>query len=64
MTSQNPRLHIYDPKTLALMDQAFAAIWNQVAAVIEGGREVENRQVDWIAWAQAFCRSSNWCLSL
>ena len=30
MTSENPRLHIYDPKTLALMDQAFAAIWNQV----------------------------------
>ena len=32
MTSQNPRLHIYDPKTLALMDRAFAAIWNQVRA--------------------------------
>ena len=32
MTSQNPRLHIYDPKTLALMDQAFAVIWNQVRA--------------------------------
>jgi hypothetical protein len=31
-TSQNPRLHIYDPKTLALMDQAFAVIWNQVRA--------------------------------
>jgi len=30
MTAQNPRLHIYDPKTLAVMDQAFAAIWNQV----------------------------------
>jgi hypothetical protein len=33
MTSQNPRLHIYDPKTLAVMDQAFAAIWNQVRAM-------------------------------
>lgn len=27
MISQNPRLDIYDPKTLAVMDQAFAAIW-------------------------------------
>ena len=32
MTSQNPRLHIYDPKTLAVMDQAFAAIWNVLKA--------------------------------
>ena len=32
MTSQNPRPDIYDPKTLAVMDQAFAAIWNQVRA--------------------------------
>ena len=28
MTSPNPRPDIYDPKTLAVMDQAFAAIWN------------------------------------
>ena len=28
MTSQNPRSDIYDPKTLAVMDQAFAAIWH------------------------------------
>ena len=28
MTSQNPRSDIYDPKTLADMDKAFAAIWN------------------------------------
>jgi hypothetical protein len=27
MASRNPRLHVYDPKTLAVMDQAFAAIW-------------------------------------
>jgi hypothetical protein len=27
MTSQNTRSDIYDPKTLAVMDQAFAAIW-------------------------------------
>ena len=27
MASRNPQLHIYDPKTLAVMDQAFAAIW-------------------------------------
>ena len=27
MTSLNPRADIYDPKTLAVMDQAFAAIW-------------------------------------
>ena len=32
MTSQNPRLDIYDPKTLAVMDQAFAAIWNTLRA--------------------------------
>jgi hypothetical protein len=32
MTSQNPRPDIYDPKTLAVMDQAFAAIWNVVRA--------------------------------
>jgi hypothetical protein len=32
MTFQNPRSDIYDPKTLAVMDQAFAAIWNQVRA--------------------------------
>ena len=53
MTSQNPRLHIYDPKTLALMDQAFAVIWNQVTrhqqvlcahgrvAALIGGHEVK-----------------------
>ena len=28
MTSEIPRPDIYDPKTLAVMDQAFAAIWN------------------------------------
>jgi hypothetical protein len=28
MTFQNPRPEIYDPKTLAVMDQAFAAIWH------------------------------------
>jgi hypothetical protein len=27
MTSQNPRLDIYDPKTLAVMEKAFQAIW-------------------------------------
>jgi hypothetical protein len=35
MTSQNLRPDIpdiYDPKTLAVMDQAFAAIWSQVRA--------------------------------
>jgi hypothetical protein len=32
MTSQNPRTDIYDPKTLAVMDEAFAAIWNDVRA--------------------------------
>ena len=32
MTSQNPRSDIYDPKTLAVMDQAFAAIWNVLRA--------------------------------
>jgi hypothetical protein len=32
MTSQNPRPDIYDPKTLAVMDQAFAAIWNDLKA--------------------------------
>ena len=32
MTSPNPRPDIYDPKTLAAMDQAFAAIWNVLRA--------------------------------
>jgi hypothetical protein len=32
MTSQKPRSDIYDPKTLAVMDQAFAAIWYDVKA--------------------------------
>ena len=27
MASQTPRLDVYDPKALAVMDQAFAAIW-------------------------------------
>jgi hypothetical protein len=30
MTSQIPRLDVYDPKTLAVMDQAFASIWATV----------------------------------
>jgi hypothetical protein len=32
MTSENPRPEIYDPKTLAVMDLAFAAIWNILRA--------------------------------
>ena len=28
MISQNPTLEIYDPKTLAVMDKAFHAIWH------------------------------------
>jgi len=32
MTSEIPRPDIYDPKTLAVMDQAFAAIWNVLKA--------------------------------
>ena len=32
MTSQNPRADIYDPNTLAVMDKAFAAIWNILRA--------------------------------
>ena len=32
MTSPNPQGHIYDPETLAAMDQAFAAIWNVLRA--------------------------------
>jgi hypothetical protein len=32
MTSEIPRPDIYDPKTLAVMDQAFAAIWNILRA--------------------------------
>ena len=32
MTSQNPRSDIYDPKTLAAMDLAFAAIWSTLKA--------------------------------
>jgi hypothetical protein len=30
--SQNPRQDIYDPKTLAVMDTAFAAIWRSLRA--------------------------------
>ena len=32
MTSEIPRPDIYDPTTLAVMDQAFAAIWYDVRA--------------------------------
>jgi hypothetical protein len=32
MTSQNLRTDIYEPKTLAMMDQALATIWNVVRA--------------------------------
>ena len=32
MTSEIRRPDIYDPKTLAVMDQAFAAIWNILRA--------------------------------
>ena len=32
MRSQNSRADIYDPKTLTVMDQAFAAIWNDLKA--------------------------------
>jgi len=32
MAFQNPQSDIYDPKTLAVMDQAFAAIWYDVRA--------------------------------
>ena len=32
MISHNPRSDIYDPKMLAVMDQAFAAIWNVLRA--------------------------------
>ena len=32
MTSLNGRADIYDPKTLAAMDQAFAAVWHMLRA--------------------------------
>ena len=32
MTSPNLRADIYDPKTLAAMDQAFAAVWRMLSA--------------------------------
>ena len=44
MTSQNPRPDIYDPKTLAVMDHAFAAIWNQVRLAI--GQKLLNLVAD------------------
>jgi hypothetical protein len=31
-SSRNPRLDVYDPKTLEVMDQAFAAIWKVLKA--------------------------------
>ena len=33
MISQNPRLEIYDPKTLAVMDKAFHAVWQVLTTV-------------------------------
>ena len=38
------RLDIYDPKTLAVMDHAFAAIWNQVRLAI--GQKLLNLVAD------------------
>jgi hypothetical protein len=32
MTSLNLRVDIYDPKTFAAMDQAFAAVWHMLRA--------------------------------
>ena len=32
MTSQNSQSHLYDPKMLTAMDQAFAAIWHMLRA--------------------------------
>jgi hypothetical protein len=32
MISLTPRIDLYAPKTLAVMDQAFAAIWNVLKA--------------------------------
>jgi len=32
MASQHPRQQIYDPKTLAVVDEAFLAIWNVLRA--------------------------------
>jgi hypothetical protein len=32
MASPTPRINLYAPKTLAVMDQAFAAIWNVLKA--------------------------------
>jgi len=32
MTSRTPRIDFYAPKTLAVMDQAFTAIWNVLKA--------------------------------
>jgi len=32
MASVTPRIDLYAPKTLAVMDQAFAAIWNVLRA--------------------------------
>ena len=30
ITSEIPRSDIFDPKTLAVMDQAFAAVWKRM----------------------------------
>ena len=32
MTSLNPRADIHDPKTLAVIDKAFGAVWNILRA--------------------------------
>ena len=39
MTSRTPRIDFYAPKTLAVMDQAFASIWATVCGPV---RDYEN----------------------
>jgi hypothetical protein len=39
VASRNPRIDVYDPKTLAVMDLAFASIWATVRRPV---RDYEN----------------------
>jgi hypothetical protein len=63
MTFQNPRPEIYDPKTLAVMDQAFAAIWNVLRAddpFRDYAKDSELRLAIGHKWAQADGASGEW----
>ena len=60
MASQNPRTAIYEPKTLAAMDQAFSAIWNVVTADDPFRDYANDSQVEGCHRAEAFEPCGGW----